>query len=77
LFCLVQAFGGQQSSGWLLVVLVAALLGVLLLALFWTTDLKDCHAAAASTTFGIIYLGLNLSWLMPLRFFRPGCLDES
>jgi phosphatidate cytidylyltransferase len=71
LFCLVQAFGGQQRSGWLLVVLVAALLCVLSLALFWTTDLKDCLAATASTTFGIIYLGLNLSWLMPLRFSDP------
>jgi phosphatidate cytidylyltransferase len=71
LFCLVQAFGGEQRGVWLLVVLVVALLSVLSLALFLTIDLKDFHAAAASTAFGIIYLGLNFSWLMPLRFSDP------
>ena len=71
LFCLVQALGGQRSSYWLLVVLVAALLAVLSLALFWTTDLKDFLGAAASTTFGVVYVGLNLSWLLPLRFTDP------
>jgi len=71
LCCLVQAFGGQRSNNWLLVVLVAALLTVLSLALFWATDLKDFLGAAASTTFGIVYLGLNLSWLLPLRFSDP------
>jgi phosphatidate cytidylyltransferase len=71
LFCLVQALGGPRTNAWLLVVMVAALLAVLALALFRSTDLHDFHAAAASTSFGIIYLGLNLSWLMPLRFSDP------
>jgi phosphatidate cytidylyltransferase len=71
LFCLVQALGGQRSNYWLLVVLVAALLAVLSLALFWTTDLKDFLGAATSTTCGIVYVGLNLSWLMLLRFSDP------
>ena len=51
--------------------LVAALLVVLSLALFLTTDLKDFLGAAASTTFGIVYIGLNMSWLLPLRFSNP------
>jgi phosphatidate cytidylyltransferase len=71
LLCLVPALGGQQSNAWLLIVLVLAILAVLSWALFSATDLRDYFGAVASTLFGIFYLGLNLSWLMPLRFSDP------
>lgn len=69
--CLAHALGGQQSFAWLLVVLVLAILTVLSWGLFSTTDLKEYFGTVGSTLLGIFYLGLNLSWLMPLRFSDP------
>jgi phosphatidate cytidylyltransferase len=70
--CLAQVFAGQQHVTWLLVVLVLAILLMLSWALFSAADLKAYFGAVASTLLGILYLALNLSWLMPLRFSEPG-----
>jgi len=53
-----------------LAVLLVALLLVPTLAL-WTSDLKQYLGTVASTMFGILYVGLTLSFLVPLRFANP------
>ena len=39
-------------------------------ALRRSTDLKDYLAATSATLFGILYIGLSLSCLVPIRFAR-------
>jgi phosphatidate cytidylyltransferase len=66
--CLAQA-PWIGATGWLvLAVLVFVVLLSLSLALVTTKDLKQYLGAAATTIFGILYVALALSWLMPLRF---------
>ncbi len=50
----------------LLILLLVSVLG-----LAWSPSLKDYVAGVASTVFGILYVGLALSFLVPLRFAEP------
>lgn len=69
--CLAQSVEVRKPEvlpGVFLVVFVLAFLFTLALSLRWPADSKDYLGSAASTTFGIIYVGFSLSWLVPLRF---------
>lgn len=57
---------GQGSTVMVLTVLMIVV--GLTVGLIWTTDLHQYIGAACSTLFGIFYVGLLLSWLVPLRF---------
>jgi phosphatidate cytidylyltransferase len=60
---------GQPAIPLMLLVLLVLL--VPSLALGWTSDLKDYLAATATTVFGILYVGLFLACLLPLRYSDP------
>lgn len=51
-----------------LMLVVLLLLLIPTLAMRRSVDLKDYLAATAATTFGVIYIGLSLSCLVPIRF---------
>jgi phosphatidate cytidylyltransferase len=73
LLCFAQAFelrvGTGGSGGFvLLTVLFASILSVLTIASARLQELRQYPGAVASTVFGIIYIGLTLSCLVPLRF---------
>ncbi len=51
-----------------LLFLTVVLLGTLIIGLRWPSEPKHYLSAAASTGFGIFYIGFTLSWLVPLRF---------
>jgi phosphatidate cytidylyltransferase len=68
--CLVQA--GRQPEAHTLALLAAFVLLTLLVALVSTGDLRTYLGAAATTIFGVIYVGFTLSCLLPLRFLPPG-----
>jgi phosphatidate cytidylyltransferase len=69
LFCLAQVteLRARQASA-VTVVLFLLLLFALGLALASIKDLREYPGAAGSTIFGIIYVALTLSCLVPLRF---------
>jgi phosphatidate cytidylyltransferase len=67
-FCLAQTTGVSSSDDALLVVLLGSVFLGAVLPLFQTGSLKEYFGSAASTTFGILYVGFTLSWLFPLRF---------
>ncbi len=71
LICLAQAAELRKPGALGFVILTLLLLLTLALALRWTTDLKHYLGAAASTVFGVLYVALGLSWLVPLRFSDP------
>jgi phosphatidate cytidylyltransferase len=60
--CLMQRFPGQTA------VIVASFLLISTLALRRCTDLKDYLASISATLLGIVYIGLTLSFLVPIRF---------
>jgi phosphatidate cytidylyltransferase len=67
----VRWFSGSASGGATAVILVSLTIPVALaILLVWTRELHDYAGAASTTLFGIFYVGLSLSWLVPLRF--PG-----
>lgn len=57
-------------------ILMALVLAIILLtvsmALFAAKEIKQFFAATTSTLFGVLYIGLTLSWLTPLRFSDSG-----
>ena len=57
---------GRLAPAVLIVVVLVIPLG-LTLALIWTRELRDYLKAACSTLFAILYVGLMLSFLVPLR----------
>lgn len=69
--CVAQALpsGGAQSVAAFVLVLLVLLIP--LLALQRSTDLHEYLVATAVTLFGILYIGLTLSCLVPIRFFQP------
>jgi phosphatidate cytidylyltransferase len=70
--CLAQTTGPPGREGNLLVVLLASVFLAALFPLLRSVSMKDYFGSAASTVFGILYLGFTLSWLFPLRFsFGP------
>lgn len=60
---------GRSANGMTLLVLVALTIPLALtIVLIWTRQIRQYIAAASSTVFGVFYVGLLLSWLVPLRF---------
>ncbi len=71
--CVVRAVPEHWSDfARTLMLVVLLLLLIPTLALRRSVDLKDYLAATSVTIFGILYIGLSLSCLLPMRFgFRP------
>lgn len=69
--CVAQALplGGPQTVAAFVLVLLVLLIPAL--ALHRSTDLKEYSAGTAVTLFGILYVGLTLSCLVPIRFSQP------
>ena len=61
---------GRVNHSAITFLLVAFLLLISTLAMRPSMDLKDYLAATSATIFGILYIGLSLSCLVPIRF--PG-----
>jgi phosphatidate cytidylyltransferase len=70
--CAVRAMETSRAEMYSLVLLVAFVLMTLTMALVMTRDLKTYLGAIATTTFSVVYIGLALSCLLPLRFSRLG-----
>jgi len=70
--CAARAVETNRTETYSLAVLVAFLLVTLTTALVMTRDLKTYLGAIATTIFGVVYIGLALSCLLPLRFSQPG-----
>jgi phosphatidate cytidylyltransferase len=70
--CAVRAMETSRTEMYTLVLLVAFVLITLTIALAITTDLKTYLGAIATTIFGVVYIGLALSCLLPLRFSKLG-----
>jgi phosphatidate cytidylyltransferase len=61
----------RHSEAWIVALVVLATLVIAALALRTSVDLKDYLPAVATTVFGIVYIGVLLSCLVPLRFSEP------
>jgi phosphatidate cytidylyltransferase len=70
--CAVRAVDTSKPEMFSFVLLVAFVLMTLTIALAITRDLKTYLGATATTIFGVAYIGLTLSCLLPLRFSRLG-----
>ncbi len=70
--CAVRAGDGDKAGMYSLVLLVAFVLLTLAIALVMTRDPGTYLGATATTIFGVVYIGLALSCLLPLRFSRLG-----
>jgi phosphatidate cytidylyltransferase len=70
--CGVRAVETSTTEIYALGLLVSVVLVILTVALALTRDLKTYLGAIATTTFGVVYIGLALSCLLPLRFSRLG-----
>jgi len=66
--CCAQA-SPWRGRFWILFMIVVPLLIVPTLALRRSTDLKEYLSAISVTIFGILYIGLTLSFLISIRFF--------
>jgi phosphatidate cytidylyltransferase len=74
--CFVQTFPLRHSyysvdrnvAAWM----IALVLVISALAMHHSTDLKDYLAASATTIFGILYIGLSLSFLVRIRLVGAG-----
>jgi phosphatidate cytidylyltransferase len=66
--CLAQTAGASAAGQAMLIILLASVFLAAVLPLFRSASLKDYFGSAATTVFGILYLGFTLSWLFPLRF---------
>ena len=69
--CLAEAHTARGGSHLTFAALALFLLLLLSAALFQIRDLKDYLAAAGSTAFGVIYVGLPIAFLIPIRFKDP------
>jgi phosphatidate cytidylyltransferase len=70
--CVAQAMDISRSEMYLVVLVVTLVVATLIVALVLTTDLKTYLGAIATTIFGVLYIALTLSCLLPLRFSQPG-----
>jgi phosphatidate cytidylyltransferase len=66
--CAVRALEASGSALYSLLLLVALVLITLTAALATSRDLKTYLGTAATTIFGVLYIGLGLSCVIPLRF---------
>jgi phosphatidate cytidylyltransferase len=69
--CLIPLLNSRQPAILLMMLVVLLVLLTPSFALRWSPDLKDYLAATATTVFGILYVSLLLSCLLPLRFSEP------
>lgn len=69
--CLVQTTAVRRIGELSPVVLVAIILLTAALAVWGTSDLKQYLGAVATTIWGVLYVAVGLSWLLPLRFAQP------
>jgi len=69
LICLAQAVELRRPGALVIAVFVLLLLAAL--ALLWASDLKQYLGALATTVFGVLYVALALSCVVPLRFADP------
>lgn len=67
--CLVQALPPHVSRSAIMILLVVLLLLIPTVALTPSMDLNGYLAATSATIFGILYIGLLLSSLIPIRFY--------
>jgi phosphatidate cytidylyltransferase len=64
--------GSQAAVNFAVILLMVSIVPAgLTLALLGTGDLSKFLEAAGSTLFGVFYVGLLLSWILPLRFPTP------
>jgi phosphatidate cytidylyltransferase len=70
--CAVRALETGTAERYSLVLLVTLVLVTLTAALALISDLKTYLGAIATTIFAVLYIGLALSCLLPLRFSRLG-----
>jgi phosphatidate cytidylyltransferase len=70
--CAVRTVDTSKPEMYLVVLLVTFVLMTLAIALVMTRDLNTYLGATATTIFGVAYIGLTLSCLLPLRFSRLG-----
>jgi phosphatidate cytidylyltransferase len=66
--CAAQALPRHVNHSAVTFLLAAFLLVIPTLAMRRSMDLKDYLAATSATLFGILYIGLSLSCLVPIRF---------
>jgi phosphatidate cytidylyltransferase len=66
--CLAQTTGASAARELVLAVLLVSVFLATVIALFRSATLKEYFGSAASTVFGILYVGFTLSWLFPLRY---------
>lgn len=66
--CLAQVLPADLYRAAVTPLLVALLLVIPTLAMRPSVDLKDYLAATSTTVFGVMYIGLSLSCLVPIRF---------
>jgi phosphatidate cytidylyltransferase len=69
LICLAQVVELRRPGALLIVVLLLLLLTAF--ALLWASDLREYLGGLAATIFGVLYVGLALSCVVPLRFSDP------
>lgn len=69
--CIVQAADISNRNLVVLGSLVLILLVAVTLGLWGISELKDYLGAVAATVFGVLYVALTLSCLVPLRFSDP------
>src|SRR5208337_3830581 len=70
--CALRAVETSRPEMYSFVLLVAFVLMTLTVALVMTGDLKTYLGAIATTIFSVVYIGLTLSCLLPLRFSQLG-----
>jgi phosphatidate cytidylyltransferase len=68
LICGAQALPRHVSDSGVVFLVVGFLLLISTLAMRPSVEFKDYLAATSATIFGILYIGLSLSCLMPIRF---------
>jgi phosphatidate cytidylyltransferase len=76
--CVAQAWRGMAGPCSIPYFVVALLLIIPISALRRSTELKDYLLAISATLFGVLYIGLTLSFLLPIRYdvevFWPGSM---
>jgi len=83
--CAAQAVEAAGSTSYSFLLLIALVLITLTAALVTSRDLKTYLGTAATTIFGVMYIGLALACLIPLRFSQlsqgvlrvPGAADPA
>ena len=66
--CAVRGVETSRPEIYVVPLVVTLVLVTLIVALLLTSDLKTYLGAIATTIFGVLYIGLTLSCLLPLRF---------